>query len=260
MDWQLAHTEALLTGLRAGAPPSLRWYLPDTPALVLGRSQKAALLDHPALRAARMRAYARTSGGGTVLINHDALSLDIALPSGHPLLNRDVTLSYRWVGEVWAAALGALGVDGARALPAEEARALPPLAPGDPVRLACYGMLSPWEVVVGARKVVGLSQVRRRAGALLPMGVHLRWEPRPLAALLALSARARRRLAGDLRARAAGLDELVGRKVTAAEVIAAFEATMRARLGVRLAPGAWLAEEEAAACHLLAEEFRALDG
>jgi lipoate-protein ligase A len=257
MDWQLAHTEALLAGLSAGAPPSLRWYLPDATAVVLGRSQRPALLDHAALRTAGLHAYARTSGGGAVLINRHALSLDIALPAGHPLLLRDVTLSYRWVGEVWAAALAALGI-AARALPTGEARALTPPAPDDPLRLACYGTLSPWEVVVGARKVVGLSQVRRRAGALLPMGVHLRWQPRALAALLALPARARRRLTSDLRARAAGLDELAGRAVTAREVSAAFEAALVARLGIRLAPGAWLAEEAAAARELLASEFHAL--
>jgi lipoate---protein ligase len=125
--------------------------------------------------------------------------------------------------------------------------------------LACYGTLSPWEVVVGGRKVVGLSQVRRRAGALLPMGVHLRWEPRPLAALLALPTSARRRLTTDLRTRAAGLDELAGYPVARAAVMAAFEGALRARLGIRLVPGAWLPEEEAVARNLLAAEFRALD-
>jgi lipoate-protein ligase A len=258
MDWQLAHTEALLAGLAAGAPPSLRWYQPKRPALVLGRSQKVGVIDHAALRAANLHAYTRTSGGGAVLINHHALSLDIALPAEHPLLARDVTLSYRWVSEVWVAALARLGI-AARALPTEEARALAAPAPDDPLRLACYGTLSPWEVVVGARKLVGLSQVRRRAGALLPMGIHLRWEPRPLVALLALPAAARRRLAADLRARAVGLNELTDWAVTASEVSAAFEAALGARLGIRVARGAWLVEEEATAQRLCAGEFAPLD-
>ncbi len=258
MDWQLAHTEALLAGLSAGAPPSLRWYQPDAPALVLGRSQKPALLDHAALRAAGVRAYARTSGGGAVLLDHRALSVDVALPAGHPLLTRDVTLSYRWVGEVWVAALAALGIT-ARTLPTDEARALPQPAPDDPLRLACYGTCSPWEVVMGEAQVVGLSQVRRRAGALLPMGVHLRWEPRALTRLLALPAAARRRLAANLRAHAVGLGELAGRPVAAREVQVAFEAALADRLGVRLMPGQWLAEEEAEARRLATVEFRALD-
>jgi lipoate---protein ligase len=259
MDWQLARTEALLTGLGAGAPPSLRWYAPDAPALVLGRSQKPEVLDHAALRAAGVRAYGRTSGGGVVLIDQGALSLDVALPAGHPLLSRDVTLSYRWVGEVWVEALATLGIS-ARALPTEEARAAPQPAPDDPLRQVCYGTLSPWEVVVGARKVVGLSQVRRKAGALLPMSVYLRWEPQRLAGLLALPEHARDRLTTDLRARAAGLDELAGRVMVAHEVSAAFEQALRARLRIRLAPGAWLEAEEAAARCLIAGEFRALEG
>jgi lipoate-protein ligase A len=258
MDWQLAHTEALLAGLAAGAPPSLRWYQPKAPALVLGRSQRPAVLDHAALRAAGLRAYARTSGGGAVLINRYALSLDIALPAGHPLLVRDVTLSYRWVSAVWVEALATLGIT-ARALPTDEARALPQPAPDDPLRLACYGTLSPWEVVVGERKLVGLSQVRRRAGALLPLGIHLRWEPRPLAALLSLPAATRHRLAAALSVRAVGLDQLAGRAVAATEIIAAFESALCARLGIRLEPGKWLAEEETAARRLCVEEFVALD-
>eukprot|EP01034_Spumella_vulgaris_P044296 gene44296-55086_t len=35
---------------------------------------------------------------------------------------------------------------------------------------ACYGGYSPWEVVVGRRKLVGLAQVRRRGGVLLVAG------------------------------------------------------------------------------------------
>jgi lipoate-protein ligase A len=225
---------------------------------VLGRSQRASVLDRAALGTANLRAYGRTSGGGAVLINRHALSLDIALPAEHPLLVRDVTLSYRWVGEVWVAALATLGI-AARALPTEEARELERPAPDDPLRLACYGTLSPWEVVVGARKLVGLSQVRRRAGALLPMGIHLRWEPRPLVRLLALPAPARRQLAANLRTRAVGLDELAARAVAAGEVSAAFEAALSARLGIRLAPGTWLAEEEAEAQRLCAGEFAPLD-
>jgi hypothetical protein len=91
------------------------------------------------------------------------------------------------------------------------------------------------------------------------MGIHLRWEPRPLVDLLALPAAPRRRLVADLRARTVGLDELAGRAVTAREVVAAFEAALSARLGIRLSPGAWLAEEEATARRLCVVEFTPLD-
>jgi lipoate-protein ligase A len=40
----------------------------------------------------------------------------------------------------------------------------------DTLKWACFGGLSPWEVVVGQRKIVGLAQVRRRTGVLLASG------------------------------------------------------------------------------------------
>jgi lipoate-protein ligase A len=44
---------------------------------------------------------------------------------------------------------------------------------GDELAWACYGGLSPWEVVVGQRKLVGLAQVRRSTGILLVAGLLL---------------------------------------------------------------------------------------
>ncbi len=258
MGWQLAHTEALLAGLATGGPPTIRWYRPTRAALVLGRSQVATLADLAAARAAGIAVYGRTSGGGAVLINRDALSLDVALPAGHPLALADVTRAYQWIGEVWAQALRQLDIADVRALSTEEVRALPAPPPGDPLRLACYGTLSPWEVVAGQRKVVGLSQVRRRPGVLYPIGVHLRWQPERLTALLALPPTTRPALAAALCQAAAGLDELAGHPISAARVIAAVEAALVARLGITLVPGAWTVEEQTVARRLQREQFQPL--
>jgi lipoate-protein ligase A len=250
MDWQLAHTEALFTGLAEGAPPTLRWYMPAHPALVLGRSQGPERADSAAARAAGVAIYGRTSGGGAVLVDESALSLDIALPSGHPLAAHDVTYSYRWIGEIWAAALRDLGIPGARTIPTAEVRAIPALAPDDPLRLACYGTLSPWEVVVDRRKVVGLSQVRRRPGTIYAIGVHLRWRPERLVELLAVSSDARPAFAARLRRVAAGLDELAGRAISAAAVRATVERALQEQAGILLTPGDWTASEHQAAQQL----------
>jgi lipoate---protein ligase len=258
MGWQLAHTEALFAGLAAGAPPTLRWYIPRRTALVLGRSQGPRHADLEAAARLGIAVYRRTSGGGAVLVDEQALSLDIALPAGHPLALRDVTQAYQWVGEVWAGALRALGIPAARPVPTEEVRAIPPLPSDDPLRLACYGTLSPWEVAVGGRKVVGLSQVRRPAGVIYPIGVHLRWQPEHLASLLALPDEVRSRLAVSLREAAAGLDELAGRGVMAEEVIAAFERTLAERAGAIIQPGDWLQVEREAADRLEREQFQPL--
>jgi lipoate-protein ligase A len=258
MGCQLAHTEALFEGLAAGWPPTIRWYRPTKPALVLGHGQAPEHADLAAARAAGVPVFRRTSGGAAVWIDRAALSLDIALPVRHPLISGDVTLAYRWVGKCWAAALRELGIVSTRAIPTDEVRALAPLAPDDPLRLACYGALSPWEAVVGERKVVGLSQIRRRAGVLYPIGVHLRWRPERLTRLLALAPRERRALNKSLRQAAAGLDQLAGRAIPAIEVMAAVERALVRRHGVILVPGDWSAAEEAAAERLERERFQPL--
>jgi lipoate-protein ligase A len=212
-------------------------------------------VDFAATRTREVAVFRRTSGGTAVLVDANALSMEVALPAGHPLASSDIVRAYRWLGEVWAEALCSLGVAQARAIPTEEVRALPPLAKDDPVRLACYGTLSPWEVVVGARKLVGLCQLRRRAGVLYQAGVHLRWEPERLVSLLALPEGTRPELARRLRTTTIGLDEAAGRTVTAAEVIAAVEATLTARHGVALAPGEWREDELARAEAFERERF-----
>src|SRR5512146_1117243 len=165
MGRQLALSEALLAGLAQSQRPALRWYVPRAEALVIGNGQKPRIADFDACAERDIAIYRRTSGGTAVFVNGDLLSLDVALPTSHPLATSDVVDAYRWMGELWQEALVSLGAAKARALPVEEARSQPSLAQNDPLRLACYGTLSPWEVVVGRRKLVGLCQVRRRPGA-----------------------------------------------------------------------------------------------
>jgi lipoate-protein ligase A len=91
------------------------------------------------------------------------------------------------------------------------------------LRRACYGSISSFEVVVDHRKVVGLDMLRRRVGSVLQAGVLLQWETETLAQLLGHTSEEQAVLRAGLDERAVGLDTLAGRKVTAKEVIAAFE-------------------------------------
>ena len=186
MGRQLALSEGMLAALAETGVPALRWYIPAERALVLGNGQPADASDRAALSAQSTALYKRPSGGTAVLVDETLLSLDIALPHTHPLATTDVVRAYEWVGELWAAALRRLGATDARALPTPDVRAIPALERDDPLRLACYGTLSPWEVVSGAepRKLVGLCQVRRRPGTLYQIGVYLRFDAAALSALL----------------------------------------------------------------------------
>ena len=178
----------------------------------------------------------------------------------HPLATSDVVRAYAWIGALWAEALRSLGAADACALSTEQVRALPPLAKDDPLRLACYGLLSPWEVVIGAepRKLVGLCQTRRRPGALYQTGVYLRLDAPALANLLALDPASRVTLSERLAHAAAGLDEASDSAQSASAIMAAFERTLASRHGAALLPSAWLPSELAHADRIERERFQRL--
>ena len=241
---QIARSLAMLDAAAAG--PALRWYWAQEPTLILGVFQAEDLINRAACAAHGVPVVRRRSGGTGVLAGPPLLSLDIALPLGHPLALPDVTESYHWLGAAWLAALRALGVAGARLVPIAEVRAaarpplrrLPesgPIPDADLVHLACFGALSPYEVAVGARKLVGFSQIRRRSGVLLQVGLPLTWQAPLLAGILAVRAADGPRLEALLRTHAIGLDEVLAPVPPPATIMAAFEAVLADGWGARLA-------------------------
>lgn len=161
----------------------------------------------------------RRAGGGALLLSADVICGAIALPSD--AMARDVTESYRWLGQLVCDVLRSLGITARRAAVAE-ARADVAAVRSSHSRLldTCYGALSPHEVVVdterGPAKLVGLAQVRRRDIALFQFGVLLR-DQSPLADYLRVDAEAEREaLRAALAARTIGLAALTTR--SAAEV------------------------------------------
>lgn len=185
--------------LTRGECPAIVVHAVSPAAITVGRAQVGDV-DRASAGAEGIEIITRPSGGGPVLWDDDLIALDIILPAGHPLLPTDVVAGYRWVGEAVAAALGALGIAGARAVPPAEARAWPR---GDATGL-CFGGMSPWEVVVERRKVLGLSQVRRQAGGIIQVGVPIRID----ADRLARAVGAPRSAAEDLESRTIGLAEI----------------------------------------------------
>jgi len=222
-------SEKLLATAEAGQPATLYWSQAEPVGLVLGYSQKHAILNPAALAAQPIPVYHRRAGGTAVLVGPRLLSLDVVLPANHPLILSDVVESYRWFGEAWVETLLLLGVQ-ARAVSPQEAheqRALFKQVETQEreaiLRRACYGSLSPYEAVVGQRKVVGLDMIRRRVGTLLQAGVLLQWQTETLAQLLGHTPLEQALLREGLYERAVGLDTLAGRVIGVEEVIAAFE-------------------------------------
>ncbi len=224
----IERSEAFFT--QATQQATLYWSLAESTGLVLGFSQKHSVLNLQALQQKpALPIYHRRAGGTAVLVGPHLLSLDVFLPTGHPLILADVVESYRWFGETWVSALHQIGVQ-TRIVSIKEAHAqrtlLKQLQTQGYERLmhrACYGTLSSYEVVAGQRKVVGLDMIRRRAGTLLQAGVLLHWDTELLAYLLGHTEEEQHLLRVGLLDRAVGVDTLAGHFVAAEEIREAFE-------------------------------------
>lgn len=237
---QLAASLALLGGVESGGPPAMRWYTVDPPALILGSSQRPDEVNEAARQALGAHVYRRSSGGGAVFTTQQ-LGLDVALPAADPLLPTDITESYRWLGEVWIAALAGLGVQGQIVTVTEARASIQTLSPT--LKRICYAGLSPYEVVVDGRKLVGLAQRRRRGGALYQSGVYLHWSPDATAALMSTNDDAAT-IAAQLGRRVVGLDTVSPPPAPTAErVIQAFEAALAGHAGLRPTPAEWTSAE-----------------
>jgi lipoate-protein ligase A len=176
--WAVEHhrgTAAELHGFGVPDPAgrTVRVLEVTAPALVLGSTQRP--VDDVGIDVVRRR-----SGGGAVLLEPDAaVWIDVVIGRDDRLWDDDVGRAFHWLGDAWAGALAALGVEDA--LVHRGALVRTPLSD-----LVCFAGLGPGEVTVGGAKAVGLAQRRTRAGALFQCAVHLRWDGERLAALLGL--------------------------------------------------------------------------
>lgn len=207
--------------------PRIAFWSYRATAVVLGSSQHDDEVRRAAARTIGADLAHRRSGGGAVLAGPWLLSVSVVLPPDHPLVDAGVVASYRWIGEAHASALRSLGID-AEALSASALDVR--RAPGRDrdLRWACFGALSPWEVVAPRdRKVVGLAQVRRRHGVLFVAGTLLAdpdWLV--LCRVLGMPPTAAVTLAG----RTSSCAQELRRAVGSHEVAAALEPRLRAAL------------------------------
>jgi lipoate---protein ligase len=156
---------ALAGGVRL---PAIRIWTYGRAGVVLGRAQRP---DDALLRRAReagVGVHERLTGGGAVLVGPWLLAASVVLPPGHRLVAPSIPASYGWFGEAHASVLRELGIE-----PRVVTR---PVDPGD-LGWSCFAGLSHGEVEVGGRKLVGLSQARRRGGALFSSGLLLGQTP-----------------------------------------------------------------------------------
>ena len=175
------------------------------PALVLGSTQQVGLLDEAAAQSAGFEVVRRRSGGGVVELGPSALWVDVAIPRDDPRWDDDVGRAAGWVGRAWADALAPHLENGfARSVVVHEG---PPVA-SEAGRLVCFAGVAAGEVLVGERKVVGISQRRTRAGAWFQCIAYRSWSRRWLP-LLSVEPCDMTPLEQRLTHHAVGLDEIL---------------------------------------------------
>ena len=117
----------------------------------------------------RVELLRRESGGGAVLTGPWLLGVSVVLPSAHPWLGGGLLESYRHFAQLHGSVLAKLGIAAQLLAPdrvVDVNERLGPMADW-----ACFGSLSPWELVdAQGRKLVGLAQRRRQTGVLLVAG------------------------------------------------------------------------------------------
>jgi len=158
--------------LDAGAtmPQLLIWHY-DSPAVVLGRGQRPSEEQRESALRERVALVSRSSGGGAVMAGPWMLSLTMLLPSSHELARASLPAGYRTIGEACCRALGRfrIGTELARGA-STDAPKRPPRA--DVPDWACFATVSHGELLAaGDRKIVGISQVRRRDAIAICIGV-----------------------------------------------------------------------------------------
>ena len=154
--------------------PAWRVWRYQRPAIVLGRSQSSLL--NGVESNVEPEVLLRASGGGAVLLGPWMLGLSVVLPTDHTFALGGAANTYRWLGEAIARALGTVGVNAWAISPAALlAHRVENAIPA--VDWACFGGLSPWEVLVDRRKIAGLAQVRRSKGILLVAGILMQAPP-----------------------------------------------------------------------------------
>ncbi len=142
---------------------------PSRDALILGSTQR--LSEHHESFAARhgFELARRSSGGtGVVVVRGGAVWVDIGLPPGDPLLLEDVSRSFAPVSHAWSEALALVGLRGVRPYSGR-------MYKGEGLAEVCFAGRASGELMLGERKLVGMSQRRSGHGAWFHTMAYLRF-------------------------------------------------------------------------------------
>ena len=240
----MAVDEAILRAVAAElVPPTLRLYAWEPACLSLGRAQPLADVDLQALRTAGFGLVRRPTGGQAIL-HADELTYSVVAPQGESRVAGGIVESYR--------RLSAGLVHGLRRLGVVDLVANQRVGNRHPEGPICFEVPSDYEITVGGRKLVGSAQMRAQGVVLQHGALPLYGDVARICPLLSAHPDPAR-----VRARAATVEEALGRPVTWDELVDALAAGFAQALNLRLEPGMLTDEERAWAEELRAERYAA---
>lgn len=198
----MAMDQALSEAAAAGeAPPTLRFYHWQPPAVSLGRHQPIADVDAAVVQQLGYDIVRRPTGGRAIL-HTDELTYAVTAPADEPRLSGTLMDAYLRLSNALLAGLKRVGLQADKA--AGDVRA------GSNVSAACFEVPSAYEITAHGRKLIGSAQ-SRRAGYVLQHGsLPLVGDIGRLVDVLALPDEERAHLRAELVGRACTLAEALG--------------------------------------------------
>ncbi len=284
----MAIDEAILRSVANGdAPPTLRFYGWDPPAVSVGYFQNASKeVDRAACESVGVDVVRRPTGGRAVL--HDVeVTYSLVAPEENPVIPKGITESYRAISEGMVHGFVQIGLDAKmvslrkRRL-SQSGRSEPSEAEGDensadahqssryqvtidaPDRqnasAACFDAPSWYEVTVDGKKIVGSAQMRRM-GVLLQHGsIPLELQEDKLFTCLKFqSSEARERAKEIFRTKATSIRAALGRPISFMEVCDAVVGGLQEVLGVEIAVDELTSQEKDVAKKLAEQKYAHLD-
>ena len=195
----MAMDQALAEAAAAGeAPPTLRFYRWQPPAVSLGRHQPITDVNAGVVHELGYEIVRRPTGGRAIL-HTDELTYAVTAPAGEPRVSGTLMDAYLRLSNALLAGLQRVGLNADKA--AGNVRA------GPNVSAACFEVPSAYEITAHGRKLIGSAQ-SRRAGYVLQHGsLPLVGDIGRLVDVLALPDEDRSRLRAELVGRACTLAE-----------------------------------------------------
>jgi lipoate-protein ligase A len=227
--YHMAVDEAVaMAFLEGNAPPTLRIYRWNAPAVTIGRFQSPDEIDWDACRRLEIPVVRRITGGSAVLHGTDLTYGVVGGGETSLFRHRAVKETYLMISRALLQALERLGLD---ARPVQS----PPRRGSVP---QCFGSPSWHEISVNGRKVVGSAQKRWRAAFLQQGSFPLEFNPEAVCRVFRFAGEEDRRAAEiNLAGKACGLSDCEAGPVRFEALKQAVIAGMEEILGIRLTGG-----------------------